>query len=160
MAFFLLHTQGDTTVLYRQARNLKRIETQSQAIQAYNLLNSVALSSSENLLTFDTFGRSHASEDERSRRRRWCAFIWLVALQVTFTGLKKGMIDEAYAEQALRQQLEVILVDDLVYWLTLHRGFDPAFVEYCVEIRRRVAPGKPLDFSEAEAIEGVAVNGA
>ena len=65
------------------------------------------------------------------------------------------MIDEKYAQQALRQQLEVILKDDLVYWLVLNRGFDPVFAEYCTEIRRQVAPGKPIRFSEEEAIKGI-----
>jgi len=142
-------------VLYRQAQNLKRVEVQSQAIQAYNILNSVAVSSVENLVALDSLGRTDIEESEASRRRRWCAFIWLEALQETFAGLKSGIIEKEYAEQALRQQLDVILKDDLVFWLVAHRGFDPDFVEYCTRIREQLAPHKPLEYSEADAIQGL-----
>ncbi len=98
-------------VLYRQARSLKRAELHAQAIQAYNHLNAIAVSNAENLIAFDTLGRPNTNEDELSRRRRWCAFIWLEALQITFTGVKNKMINEAYAERAMRQQLETILKD-------------------------------------------------
>lgn len=142
-------------VLYRQAQSLKRVEVHSHAIEAYNLLNSVAVSSPENLLAFDSFGRTNTHDDESSRRRRWCAFIWLEALQVTFAALKGKLIDERYANQALCQQLEVVLKDDLVYWLLVNRGFDPDFVDYCTRVRKLVCPNKPLEYSEAEAIKGV-----
>ena len=153
--FQALATVLIAVVLYRQVHNLKRIEVHDQAIQAYNLLNSVAVSSPENLTAFDTLGRPDTSDDDLSRRRRWCAFIWLEALQVSFVALESKMIDERYAEQALRQQLEVILKDDLVYWLVLHRGFDPRFAAYCTKIRQRIAPGKPIEFTEEQAIKGV-----
>jgi hypothetical protein len=142
-------------VLYRQAQSLKRVEVHSHAIEAYNLLNSVAVSSPENLLAFDSFGRAGILEDDASRRRRWCAFIWLVALQITFASLKGKLIDEEYAHQALRQQLELILKDDLVYWLVVNRGFDPDFVAYCTKIRNRILPDKPLVYSEEAAIRGI-----
>ena len=54
-----------------------------------------------------------------------------------------------------RQQLELVLKDDLVFWLVVNRGFDPDFVAYCTEIRCRVVPGKPIVYSEEEAIKGV-----
>ena len=154
-AFQAVATILIAAVLYRQAQSLKRVEVHSQAIEAYNLLNSVALSSPENLVTFDTFGRPATVDDEASRRRRWCAFIWLEALQVTFAALKGKLIDEKYANQALRQQLELVLKDDLVYWLVANRGFDPDFVNYCTEIRTRVAPGKPTTYGEEDAIRGL-----
>lgn len=159
-AFQALATVLIAAVLYRQAQNLKRIEVHDQAIQAYNLLNSIAVSSAENLLAFDTLGRSETQDDDLSRRRRWCAFIWLEALQVSFVALKSRMIDERYAKQALRQQLEIIIKDDLVYWLVANRGFDPEFVKYCTEIRQQVAPDKPILFSEDEAIKGVTAKGS
>jgi hypothetical protein len=157
--FQALATVLISVVLYRQAQSLKRVEIHNQAIQAYNLLNSVAVSSPEVLAAFDTLGRPDSPDDDSTRRRRWCAFIWLEALQVAYTALKSRMIDERYAEQALRQQLEVILKDDLVYWLVLHRGFDPRFAEYCTDIRRRVPPHRPVQFSEDEAIRGVIAKG-
>src|SRR5688572_1814212 len=129
--FQALATVLIAAVLYRQAQSLKRVEVHSHAIEAYNLLNSVAVSSPENLLAFDTFGRLDSVDDDTSRRRRWCAFIWLEALQVTFAALKGKLIDERYANQALCQQLEIVLKDDLVYWLVVNRGFDPDFVDYC-----------------------------
>jgi len=147
-------------VLYRQAQSLKRVEVHSHAIEAYNLLNSVAVSSPENLLAFDTFGRPDTADDDDSRRRRWCAFIWLEALQVTFAALKGKLIDEKYANQALCQQLELVLKDDLVFWLVGNRGFDPDFVNYCTAIRRRIAPDKPIAYSEADAIKGISDNRA
>lgn len=142
-------------VLYRQAHNLKRIEMHNQAMQTFNVLNSIALSSTENLVAFDSIGRASSADDDLSRRRRWCAFLWLETLQVTFTAQQSGMIKETYAKQALEQQLEVILRDDLVYWLVIHRGFDPSFAEYCTSIRLRVAPDRPVEFSEEEAIKGL-----
>ncbi|MCY2989413.1 MAG: hypothetical protein NTY19_16290, partial [Planctomycetota bacterium] len=143
---------------YRQAQSLKRVEVHSHAIEAYNLLNSVAVSNPENLRAFDSFGRPETADDDNSRRRRWCAFIWLEALQVTFAALKGKLIDERYANQALSQQLEVVLQDDLVFWLVGNRGFDPDFVNYCTAIRRRIAPGKPITYSEEDAIKGISKN--
>lgn len=105
-AFQAVATILIAAVLYRQAQSLKRIEVHSHAIEAYNLLNSVAVSSPENLVAFDTFGRPTTVDDDSSRRRRWCAFIWLEALQVTFTALKGKMIDEKYANQALASSLK------------------------------------------------------
>jgi hypothetical protein len=93
-------------------------------------------------------------DDEASRRRRWCAFIWLEALQVTFAAFKGKLIDEEYAHQALCQQLEIVLKDDLVYWLVVNRGFDPDFVAYCTRVRERVVPDRPLEYDEATAIKG------
>jgi hypothetical protein len=154
-AFQALATVLIAAVLYRQAQSLKRVEVHSHAIETYNLLNSVAVSSPENLIALDSFGRAESREDETSRRRRWCAFIWLEALQVTFAALKGKLIDERYANQALCQQLEIVLKDDLVYWLVANRGFDPDFVEYCTRVRERVAPSKPLVYSEEDAIKGV-----
>jgi hypothetical protein len=115
----------------------------------------VAVSSSDNLRAFDSIGRPGDEPDE-SRRRRWCAFVWLEAIQMTFLALRHGLIEESYGQQASRQQLEVILRDDLVYWLVINRGFHPAFAAYCTEIRQRVCPQKPTDYSEAEAIAGLA----
>jgi hypothetical protein len=74
---------------------------------------------------------------------------------VSFVALQNKMIAERYAERALLQQLEVILKDDLVYWLVQNRGFDPGFAAYCTKIRQRIAPGKPTDFSEDQAIKGL-----
>ena len=125
-------------VLYRQTEKLKRIELTKQAIDAYNLLNSVAVSRDKNLLSFDALGRQNIDEPIEARRKRWCAFIWLESLQVTFLTMKYNLIDRAYAEQALRQQLEVILNDDLVYQLLCERGFDPAFVQYAKPIREQL----------------------
>jgi hypothetical protein len=65
------------------------------------------------------------------------------------------MIDERYAKRALSQQLEVILRDDLVFWLVVNRGFDPDFVNHCTDVRRVVTPNKPLKYEEEEAIRGV-----
>ena len=104
-AFQALATVLIAVVLYRQAQNLKRIEIHHQAIQAYNLLNSVAVSSPENLKVFDTFGRPDSPDDDLTRRRRWCVFLRLEALQVSFVALQNKMIAERYAERALLQQL-------------------------------------------------------
>jgi hypothetical protein len=125
-------------IVYRQTEKVKRIELTKQAIDAYNVLNMAAVSSEANLLAFDKMGRQDIEEDIEVRRKRWCAFVWLVALQVTYFSLKHNLIDRAYAEQALQQQLQVILNDDDVYWLVCNRGFDPGFVEYCTLIKKRL----------------------
>lgn len=130
-------------VVYRQTEKLKRIEISKQAIDSYNVLNGIAVSSDANLLAFDKMGRSDIEEDIEVRRKRWCAFVWLEALQATFLSMKHNLIDRAYAEQALRQQLEVILKDEDVYWLVCNRGFDPSFAVYCTELRDRLL--KPPD---------------
>src|SRR5713226_8063843 len=88
-------------ILHRQSEKFKRIELQTHAINAYNVLNSAALSSSENLHAFDTLGRADANDTDESRRRRWCAFMWLEALQMTFLAMQHGLIEEAYGNQAL-----------------------------------------------------------
>jgi hypothetical protein len=142
-------------VVYVQSERLKRSEISGRVQESYNLLNSVALSTSENLRAFDEIGRGGSADTDETRRKRWAAFLWLVALQETFISGRNRMIDGQYAEQSLRQQLVIILQDDLVFWLLLNRGFDPAFVELCRPIRQQVAPGKPTEYSEAEAISGL-----
>jgi hypothetical protein len=52
-AFQTVATILIAVVLYRQAQGLKRIEVHSNAINAYNLINSVAVSSAENLAIFE-----------------------------------------------------------------------------------------------------------
>lgn len=125
-------------VLYRQTEKLKTLESTKQAIDAYNFVNSLAVSNEENLVAFDSIGRPNVDEPIEVRRKRWCAFTWLASLQVTYLSLKSGLIDRNYAERTLRQQLEVILGDDLVFLLLQDRGFDPAFVEYCLPIREQL----------------------
>lgn len=71
---------------------------------------------------------------------------------MTFFALKHGMIEESYGRQACRQQLEVILRDDLVYWLVVDRGFHPDFADYCTQIRREICSEKPISYAEDEAI--------
>jgi hypothetical protein len=137
-----------------QAQRLKRGEMSGQALEAYNVLNSVALESPENLQRFDSFGRTQSGDTDETRRKRWCAFIWLVALQQTFISWKDGLIEKRYADQALKQQLRIILLDDLVFWLVLNRGFHPDFAAYCTGIRREVAPTKSVHYSEEVAIRG------
>jgi hypothetical protein len=144
-------------VVYIQTERLKRSEMSSKAHESLNVLNSVALASPENLKAFDSFGRPETDDTDESRRKRWAAFVWLNALQVTFISNKHRLIDTHFAEQSLRQQLEIILCDDLVFWLLVHRGFHPDFVEFCRPIREEVAPDKPLEYSEAEAIVGISV---
>ena len=65
------------------------------------------------------------------------------------------MFDRKFAYQTLVQQLEIILKDDLVFWLVLNRGFNPRFAVYCRSIRQRIAPEKPLVYSEEEALHGL-----
>jgi hypothetical protein len=125
-------------VLFKQANNLKKVEIQGQAIQAYNVLNAAAIASDENLMAFDSIGRKDIEEDIEKRRKRWCAFVWLQSLQLTYHGMKASMVEPKFAEQTLIQQLELILNDDDVYWLVCNRGFDPEFAAYCKGIREQL----------------------
>ena len=124
--------------VHRQAKTLKKVEIHSRAIEAYNILNRLAISSDENLIAFDSLGRENVNESIEIRRKRWCAFVWLEALQVTFYGFKVKMIDEVYARQALDQQLKIILKDSIVYDSVCERGFHPDFVKYCKEIKKQI----------------------
>lgn len=131
-------------VVFRQTEKLKRIEISKQAIDAYNVLNGIAVSSDANLLAFDKLGRSDVEEAIEVRRKRWCAFVWLEALQATFLSMKHNLIDKSYAHQALTQQLEIILKDEDVYWLVCNRGFDPSFALYCTNLRNGlILPTQP-----------------
>jgi hypothetical protein len=131
-------TAAIAIVVYRQTNRLKKIELTKQAIDVWNFANSVALSRDENLLAFDSIGREATSDPIEVRRKRWCAFIWLVALEATFVMQKEGMIDKKSASQTLKHSLELILVDDLVYSLVLERGYDPEFVALCESVRKEV----------------------
>lgn len=68
-----------------------------------------------------------------------------------FFAQQHEMLDDAYAQQSLDQQLNVILRDDLVFWLVRNRGFHPDFSKRCSEIRKVLFPGRLLDYSEEEA---------
>jgi hypothetical protein len=125
-------------VMYRQTEHLKRLEHTRHTTDAFNFVNKVAVLNDANLIAIDTLGRADVVEDIEVRRKRWCSFIWLEALQETFMALKHNMIDERYAEQALQQQLRIILKDADVYWLVCNRGFDPDFVDYCTDTRARI----------------------
>ncbi len=142
-------------VLFRQAEKLKRIETTGHVQASYNVLNSIALENPENLKILDSFGRPDTNDTEETRRKRWCAFVWLVALQEVHFSVTSRLLDRRYGEQSLRQQLEIILKDDLVYWLVRNRGFDPGYVDRCTRIRTGVEPNKPLVYSEEDAIKGL-----
>ena len=47
-------------------------------------------------------------------------------------------MDDGYAKQTLRHQLELILTDDLVYQLVTDRGFSPGFVALYESIRKEL----------------------
>lgn len=49
-----------------------------------------------------------------------------------------GLMDDGYAKQTLRHQLELILTDDLVYQLVTDRGFSPGFVALYESIRKEL----------------------
>ena len=72
----------------QNANMLKKVEIQSQVVQAYNVLNQTAVSSEENLIAFDTMGRQDSNESIEFRRKCWCAFVWLETLQITFHALR------------------------------------------------------------------------
>jgi hypothetical protein len=146
-------------VVFRQTTLLKRAELQNDAINAFNTLNTTALVNDENLVTFDSLGRADIKEPIDLRRKRWCAFIWLEALQATYLGGHHGVLDANCVDRAIRQQLELILKDDLVYWLVVNRGFHPAFIACCSVIRAKVAPDRPKEMNEAEAC-GIRSDGA
>jgi hypothetical protein len=125
-------------VVYRQTTRLKSVEMAKQLNDAYNLVTTIALTRDENLLAFDSIGRDLVDEPIEVRRKRWCAFIWLVALENTFMMNKHQLVDVKYADQALKHQLDLILSDDLIYDIICERGYEPAFVDYCRGIRENI----------------------
>ena len=65
----------------------------------------------------------------------WMTFVLLNALQATFLGWKSKLVDEAYAEQTLKDLLHPLLPNDFFYSLIKNRGYHPKFSEYCDEKR-------------------------
>jgi hypothetical protein len=141
-------------VLYKQAKIHKTIEIETNLTNAWNVANSVALSSNENLETFESMGKGKFISPEFSRKR-WCAFIWLQPLQQSFFAMKHNLMDSEYANQTLKQQLKIILHDDDIFWLILYRGFSPKFVDYCKGVRTEIGKSKNLriDMYESETTQ-------
>jgi hypothetical protein len=108
-------------VVFRQTNRLKKVELTKQAMDAYNFLNSIALTKDENLRALDSIGRGNINESDEVRRKRWCSFVWLVALESTYIINENSLMDRNYANRTLEHQLEVILTDDLVFQLVLHK---------------------------------------
>ena len=134
----VLATMTIALVVYRQTTRLKRIEMAKQLNDAYNLVTTIALSRDENLVALDSIGRESVDEPIEVRRKRWCAFVWLVALENTYMMNKHQLVDVRYADQALKHQLELILADKQIFDIICERGYEPAFVEYCREIRQNI----------------------
>ena len=135
--FQIIATGLISLVVYRQTEKQKKLEISNQILDQYNILNSAALSSDTNLLTFDTIGRDD-DEDISLRRKRWAGFFWLSTLSMNFLAKQEGMFDDEYAKKALTEQLEIILKDDDIWFLLCNRGFHPSFIDYCKPIRDKV----------------------
>ena len=116
-------------VLYQQVNKLKRIELTKQATDLYNLINTIALSRDENLIALDSIGRESAGEPIELRRKRFCAFLMLTALETTFLFSKEKMLEAHYVDPSLRHHLDLILVDDFVYTL-IHEAVQLFFCKY------------------------------
>jgi hypothetical protein len=146
-------------VALRLSKQAGRIETHRQIKDAFNALNTIALSDPENLRVLDELETPQfrgQSLDEK--RRRWLAAIELNALESVFVGKREGLLDVKYADATL-SALVPLMVQHVDVCEQINRaGYDPDFVQYCVEARERhfgahQPSGKPSARTPADSQE-------
>ena len=105
-----------------------------------NQVNLLALQTDDNLMMMghvnglDLYARSGAE-----LRKVYLTFVCLNAFQAEFLGAKAGLVPAKYGYPALRQVVEPMLKDELVWRLVRERGYHPDFVEFCSQVRDRLS---------------------
>jgi hypothetical protein len=139
--FMVLGTLAIPLFIWISGKRLAAAQYVRDLQDLINQINVLALQTDDNLLTLaHVNGMDAYAENVGGMRKAYLTFVCLNAFQAEFLGVKAGLVHAKFGYSALKQLIEPMLRDELVWRLVSERGYHPDFVRYCAQLRKVPSP--------------------
>jgi hypothetical protein len=134
-AYLLLRVTREMNIFNKRASSRTYMALLMENI---NYTNSVVVGDEKNIAIMKSLGSPEPQEALLLGRKEWLIFMWLNELQLTYVGLRDGLLESSFAAPSLDQLIPILMRDDTAYRLVRTRGYDKEFVEFCERMREKV----------------------
>jgi hypothetical protein len=137
-AVFAFAAIAIAVVVYRASNLIARMQYEWSVREAWNALDSVALSDERMLVMADRLmDPSSTNRSLEAIQRKWFVFMVLNALASSYMGAKRGLTQSKKDTLSIcTHHLSRLVVDDEIFALTQH-GYEKDFSAFCRNIREQ-----------------------